>query len=94
MPHAQDIGSVFVTTMRYPPLRRWDLPWREPEAEVREVDHPYRIGHGTAYRVPFTRRAFIVGRWADEGGEEMERIRAALQARDLEYDSEEVDQWA
>lgn len=72
----------YVTTVKYPRSYE-DPPLWEFGCETRETSEPFRIGFGWAFRIPFTRRAVIFGRWIDEGGDEAERLPEALRARTL-----------
>lgn len=58
------IESVFFHWQRYPSRRRSMKrpPLHEP-ARPREIEQPYRTGHGHAFRFPFLRRGFVVGYW-------------------------------
>ena len=91
MPETHDLGNRFVTTMRYPSRTGW--PFRDPRAFIREIEPPYRIGSGTALRFPGLRTAVIVGRWDDEGGEEVQRLTEALRASDAAAEPDEIRGW-
>lgn len=91
MPQTHDIGRRFVTTMKYPPTGSW--PRYERDAYIREIEEPYRIGSGTAVRIPLTRYALIFGRWDDDGGDEVERLTEALRASDVDADSDDIRSW-
>lgn len=93
MAETYDFGEQsYFTTLVYP---RWveDPPLVERDVETRETEPPFRIGYGTLYRIPLTRFGLIVGRWFDTGGEEVERLQAALQGSDLRTDVAEIRRW-
>lgn len=93
MPETHDVPgtSRYVTTVRYPPSD--DLPLTEPGVETRETEEPFRIGVGRALRVPFTRHAVVLGAWQDEGGDEVERLTAALRGGHVASSSDEIGEW-
>jgi hypothetical protein len=62
------LRSVFMSRFSYPAWRY--MPERPPLRDVaraREVDYPFRHSVSWAYRVPFTREAFVVGWWLPAG---------------------------
>lgn len=62
------VESVFWHAQRYP--KRRVAPVRPPLAEAaspREVEDPFRIGHGRAFRLPLTRRGVVLGWWEPAG---------------------------
>lgn len=92
MPETHDFGKKrFVTTVKYPPVKK--LPKVEAGVDTRETDAPYRRGFGVVFRVPFSRLGIVLGKWIDAGGEEDERLRAALQVGDLSVTTEEIAEW-
>jgi hypothetical protein len=61
------LESLFWHWQRYP--KRRVAPATPPlheTARPREVEDPYRIGHGHVLRLPFTRRALVVGYWVPQ----------------------------
>lgn len=74
------VESLFWHLQRYP--RRRVAPGRPPLTEAarpRELEQPYRIGVGRAFRFPMTRRALVIGYWVPRLAVEDES-RAILEA--------------
>lgn len=77
--------SLFWHWQRYP--RRRVAPHRPPLSETarpRELEQPYRQGHGRVFRLPLTRRALVVGYWEPAGravlaDEESEKLTEAIE---------------
>lgn len=64
------VESCFWHLQRYPKARL--VGRRRPLTELaapREVEDPYRKGHGRAFRLPGTRWALVVGYWEPPTGE-------------------------
>jgi hypothetical protein len=80
--------NLFATTLRYPSRR---FPLSEKSRTV-EVSAPWRIGMGRSFRVPFTRRALVIGRWG-AAGEEEERLTEALGLAEFSAATEEIAEW-
>jgi hypothetical protein len=62
------LESVFWHRQSYP--KRRIAPVRPPLAEPaspREVEDPFRVGHGRAFRMPLTRRGVVLGWWEPAG---------------------------
>jgi hypothetical protein len=59
MPDTKEIGSFFIHAMEYPST---DFPLME-RAKSQEIEHPFRVGRSWVIRIPFSREAFVVGRW-------------------------------
>lgn len=59
-----NLESCFFHWQRYPRRRvaPQTPPLHEP-ARPRELEQPYRIGHGHAFRLPLTRRGLVLGYW-------------------------------
>lgn len=58
------------------------------KAETQEIDGDYRFGSGWAIRMPFTRKAIVIGKWVDSFGES-EALTYAIRGRSMA--SDEVD---
>lgn len=58
------LESVFWHWQRYPKRRvASETPPLHELARPREVEQPYRLGHGHAFRIPLTRRGLVLGYW-------------------------------
>lgn len=90
MPDAHTIARRWYwTTHRFP--RGTEPRLREP-AETREYDPPFRVGRGTVYRVPLTRRGLILGRWTSVMDED-EAPWLAMGGYELDATTEDVKGW-
>lgn len=81
--------NTYVHKMDYPtskfPLYDFGL--------TREIDPPFRLGLSRVFRIPFTRRAIVVGKWAAALPED-EALYGAIGARPLtesKYTGAEID---
>ena len=81
----RDIGNFYWHNLTYPykPKGLWET------ADTQEIDPPFRRGHGLAIRVPFTRKAIVIGRWKETGYSENQALTYAINGRGLKKD--EVD---
>ena len=57
-------------------------------AETQEIEKPYRFGKGWCLRLPFTRKALVVGKWIKQY-EESTALTVAINGRGMKQD--EVD---
>lgn len=91
MPQARTIPAtkIFWLTHRFP--RGTEPRLREP-AETREYDPPYRYGSGTVWRIPFTLRGFVVGRWTGVEDED-DAVWKATGGYELDASTEDVKSW-
>lgn len=55
--------SLFWHPQRYPGRRVSGRPPLTEPAAPRELEQPYRKGHGRVFRIPLTRRAVVIGYW-------------------------------
>lgn len=55
----KEFGKIYWHILTYPakPKIFWE------KAETQEIDSPFRFGSGWAVRLPFTRKALVVGLW-------------------------------
>jgi hypothetical protein len=95
------LESVFFHWQRYP--RRRVTPATPPlheTARPRELEQPYRAGHGHIFRIPLTRRAVVVGYWEPAGeavleGEESQRLMDAVEGAMIPgITATEISSWA
>lgn len=61
--------SLFWHPQRYPGRRVSGRPPLTELAAPRELEQPYRKGHGRVFRIPLTRRAVVLGYWEPAGEE-------------------------
>ena len=96
-----NVEPIFIHFQRYP--KRRVAPARPPLTEVaraRELDDPWRNGHGRIVRLWPTRRAVVVGYWEPAGepvtsDEESERLEAAVEGAMIpEITASDIGQWA
>jgi hypothetical protein len=67
MPQVHNIGEhMYLHAMQYP-SRRFPLTER---GHTQEIESPYRTGEGRVLRIPFSKRAIVVGRWQEPRAEE------------------------
>lgn len=52
------------------------------KGHTQEIEHPYRTGQSVVVRVPFTRRALVIGKWTGEKYEE-DALTGAIGLREL-----------
>lgn len=78
MPRTHSAGPYFVHSMEYPSR---DFPvW--DKGTTQEIEHPFRLAQSYVVRVPFTRRAFVFGRWGPEQHEH-EALAKAIHVREM-----------
>lgn len=78
MPRTHSAGSFFAHAMQYP-TRKFPLVDR---GITQEIEHPFRVAASWVVRVPFTRRAFVLGRWGPTQSESVALSRA-IKAREM-----------
>lgn len=80
----KDVGNMYWHILEYPvkPKVLWE------RAETQEIDEPFRFGSGWAIRMPFTRKAVVIGKW-QSSYTESEALTYAIRGRSL--DSDEID---
>ncbi len=64
----------------------WYTSYKSPLFAVEpttEIDPPYRTGTSTVWKVPFSRRALVVGAWTGRSANEKEAILRATGGREL-----------
>ena len=95
------LESVFWHSQRYPPRRVSPAtPPLHELARPRELEDPFRIGHGHAFRLPLTRRGLVVGFWEPATGvvleeETSERLLAAVEGAHIPgITATEIADWA
>lgn len=80
MATTHDLGTYYWTTIRYgakPPVL-------VERAETQEIDEPFRRGEGWAIRIPFTTKAFVIGKWLSSAASESHALTYAIGGRILE----------
>jgi len=80
MPRTHEWRTWFVHSMEYPTKSH---PLVEP-GNSRETDWPFRVGSSLVMRMPFSRRAFVIGKWSDQTLDEEVALLEALKGRNLE----------
>lgn len=95
------LESVFWHPQRYPPRRVAPAtPPLHEQARPRELEDPFRVGHGHAFRVPLTRRGVVVGFWEPPGSDVLEeeisdRLLAAVEGAHIPgITATEIADWA
>jgi len=80
----KNIGKIYWHILEYPvkPKVLWE------RAETQEIDEPFRFGSGWSIRMPFTRKAVVIGKWK-HSYTETEALTYAIRGRSM--DSNEVD---
>ena len=53
---------------------------------TQEIDEPFRSGKGFAIRIPFTKRALVVGKWSNTDYTESQALTYAIRGRGLKKD--------
>lgn len=81
----REIGNMYWHVLTYPskPKILWE------RADTQEIDPPFRFGSGWSIRVPFTRKAIVIGTWK-RTYPESEALTYAIRGR---YVSEEELDW-
>lgn len=77
----KEIGKLYWHILEYPvkPNNFWE------RAYTQEIDEPFRAGSGVAIRMPFTRKAVVIGWWG-ESHPESEALTYAIRGRYLDDD--------
>jgi hypothetical protein len=87
MAQTRDIGQFYWHGIKYS-VKPKEL--KEP-AETQEIDPPFRFGKGYAFRLPFSRRGLVIGRWRETGFNEHEALTFAVNGRGLTKDEIDLD---
>lgn len=83
MPNVAHIGpKIYAHRMEYPSR---DFPIME-RGDTQEIDWPFRTGKAIVARLPFTRRAVVLGVWVGQQFED-EALTDAIKARSIDYGS-------
>lgn len=86
-----DLGKQhFWHTMQYPKMMP-PPPLTETGA-TQETDEPFRYGRSRVVRLPFSRRALVVGKWQGENAERL-ALGMAVRSRDLTVSLDEIRSW-
>lgn len=96
------VGSLFWHLQRYPGRRVAPRPPLSELAAPRELEDPWRKGHGRVLRLPLTRRALVVGYWEPVDpddvvleGEQSGRLLEAIEGAHLpDITATEIADWA
>ena len=72
----KEFKNIYWHTLKYPVKPR-ELCER---AETQEIDEPFRFGSGFALRIPFTRKAVVIGKW-QQSYSESEALTYAIRGR-------------
>ncbi len=75
----KDIGNVYWHPLTYPVKPRVFFD----KADTQELDPPFRRGTGYAIRLPFTKKAVVVGVWRKTGYTESQALTYAIKGRGL-----------
>jgi hypothetical protein len=81
MPQVHDIGKKHY----------WHLMKKEKTSPLyvtdvtQEIEPPFRKGSARVFRVPFTQHTIVWGTWTERLSE-TDALRAAIQAREMEYE--------
>ena len=84
------IGPYFGYVYRYPAGK---APLINLKGWTREVEQPFRYGNAWLLRVPASRWALVVGRWAGSHQHEEQALASALDGRSLPTPAEEIRLW-
>lgn len=82
MATTKDIGNYYWHGLTYP----YKPKGLYEKAETQEIDEPFRHGSGVSIRIPFTKRAIVIGKWAKTGYTESEALTYAIRGRGLKKD--------
>lgn len=97
MPNTHDIGRFYWHVQRYPDLRDFEMPVPMPRftepAYTNELEEPYRVGEGRAFRLWPTRWAIVLGIWFPTRRLETEALMNATSGRNLPTALTEIKQW-
>jgi len=77
MAATHDIGTYYWTTIRYGVIPKIFVE----RAETQEIDEPYRRGEGWAFRIPFSTKAVVVGKWLSKAESESHALTYAIGGR-------------
>lgn len=81
MPNVTQLGpTLYAHRMEYPTK---NFPVFD-RGDTQEIDWPFRTGKAIVTRIPFTRRAIVVGRWIGKRSEE-DALTSAIHARSIDY---------
>lgn len=87
MANTHNVGKFYWHTLMYP----IKFKGFKDRAETQEIEPPYREGAGFAYRIPFTKRAIVVGRWIKKHDERIALTRAingrAMEQEEVDWDT-------
>lgn len=82
MAETHDIGSKFYWHWAWYQTRKSPLFAREPTTEI---DRPFRTGLSTVWKIPFSRRALVVGIWTGKSESETVAILRATGGREVDW---------
>lgn len=81
MPNVHHLGSkIYAHLMEYPTKK---FPVIDV-GDTQEIDWPFRTGKAIVTRIPFTRRAVVIGRWIGSSTEHA-ALTSAIKARSIDY---------
>lgn len=60
---------------------------------TQEIQHPYRTGETVILRFPFTKLCIGFGKWSGALLTEEEALKAAVGAREMKTDAEDIRSW-
>lgn len=79
MPQVHNIGEhMYLHTMKYP-SRKFPITER---GHTQEIEAPYRVGAGRVLRIPFSKRAVVIGKW-QQAKDEQVALTDAIGMREL-----------
>lgn len=76
----KDVGNIYWHSLTYP----YKPKGLVERADTQELDHPFRRGKGIAFRVPFSRKALVMGVWKKTGYTESQALTYAIKGRGLQ----------
>jgi hypothetical protein len=79
MANTKDIGSLYwhPTSYKIKPKELWE------KAESQETEYPFRRGAAIIVRLPFSKKALVMGIWKETGFSESEALTSAVNGRGL-----------
>jgi len=80
----KEFKNIYWVTLNYPTKPKCFIE----KAETQEIDEPFRSGKGWAIRMPFTRKALVIGVWKTSYTES-EALTYAIRGRVV--DNDEID---
>lgn len=87
MAKTRDVGNYYWHILIYPVKPRV----LAEKAETQEIDGLYRGGRGYAFRLPFTRKAIVIGKWGKSHSESDALTRAvngrAMKQEEVDWDT-------